>query len=117
MGMWKPNAWCVRQGEEAKVLLHVLDASGAVMNISGANAVSVRLKNQDGTFTTKAVDQGIAWGTFNPIWVYGLTFTAEETAKLPVRADQSIDVMIGFGEKVFHNLLPKVMTVLGPVDL
>lgn len=115
--MWKPNVWKIQQGEESRVLLHLLDENGEPMNLSGATAIAVEVKNQDSSVLTKPAESGISWGEMRPLFIYGFTFSAEEAAALAVKAAQDIIVKVSYGSKVFRYIMPKTMTVCAPVAL
>ncbi len=111
--MWAPNVWNLVSGEEARIALHVLDKNGDPLNISGATAIKLRIKNADGSYLERQADVGMVFGRpLAPLNIYGFSFTCEEVAAMPVKAKQPVIVKILYGDdKVFSYVIPSGLTI------
>jgi hypothetical protein len=110
--MWAPNTWGITKGNEAKIVVHVLDQNGDPINISGATAISLCVKKVDGTSIEKAAETGWTYGEpMEVIFIYGFLLTAEETDLLPLAEKQNVMVKITFGAIVKKYLIPKALSV------
>lgn len=109
---WSPNQWALVQGNEAKLVVHVLDHNGDPLNISGATTIKIGLKKADGTFFSKDAETGFSFGEpMDMLFVYGFTLTAVETALLPIGENQNIMIKVGFGDNVRSYLIKKSLSV------
>ncbi len=109
---WQPNNWGITKGNEAKLVVHVLDQNGEPLNISGATAICLCIKKIDGTAIEKVAEAGWTFGEpTEMIFVYGFTLTAEETDLLPLTEKQNVMIKVTFGSIVKKYLIPKALSV------
>jgi len=114
---WLPNKWTVTRGDDAQVILHLLDADGTPLNLSGASAIKLVIKNQDNSKLTLDPTQGITAGLARSVWIYSYMITAEQSALLPLSTNAVVEAEIHFSSFIQRFPIASVLTVIDPIIL
>lgn len=112
---FQPNQWTINKGEDAQIAVHLLDDQGNPMSGAGATAISLKLKNQDGSVLSVPAYTGMAIGLFCPIFIYGFNLTGAQTALLPIGPMQTVELEIDFGTAKKFQAIRQALTVTQPV--
>lgn len=111
---WFPNKWDVTRGDDAQLVVHLLDSEGNPINAHATTGVSLLLKNEDGSVITKAATSGIASSLASEISIFLFDFTGAETALLPVVSGESVELQIHFGSRYQKFELVNALTTFDP---
>ena len=111
---WVPNTWIVNKGDDAQLMVHLLDVNGVPINISGASAINLLIVNADKSILSVPALAGIAVGMGSPFWVYTFLLTAAQTALLPIAAKANVEIQVLWGTNSQKFLVQSSLTVAAP---
>lgn len=112
---WLPNIWSLIRGNDEQIVVHLLDIDKTPLNISGASGVILKVPMSDGSVLRKVAATGFAYGMLRPIYIYGFSFTATETAAMLAKPNQTVEVEIDFGGAVKTFPIPSSLSVTDKV--
>jgi hypothetical protein len=106
------NKITIHKGNDEQFLVHLIDAAGSPISISGATAIAVELKNTDSTILERIAYTGLNVGLIATINIYAFSITAAESALLQKGVDLDLILKVSFSSFIQQLIIPNAMTVL-----
>lgn len=109
---WTPNKIALIKGQSDDVAIFLLQADGSPLNVTGASAIYLMYKDSAGTVLTKSAVDGYSRGKGDKaFWIYGFSFSSDETSAMPEAKNQTIVIKIMYGSDFRYQTIANCLSV------